>query len=227
MQKPILTGVMVLLLGLSSAGNTEPLPAPAEVILNFSTEGDQGQVHLGELIPVKFSYSAATAGRYIRVSQNHKLTAGHGLEVTCSPPVDPVRRSPAMTVVDDRFGKMLNPCGGVGGGFGGGCTHCDQEQPLTTTPISFGLVPLNTYVRFRTAGTYTCIAASADVTTASSEEKIRSALLVKSNPVDLTIVEDAAWADSAARAYAEAYDELCRGDDVPEHRRLDSMPGPR
>jgi hypothetical protein len=140
--------------------------------------------------------------------QNRLLALPHTAWRSISFMLDPTKaehiQSPAMTVVDDRFGKMLNPCGGVGGGFGGGCTHCDQEQPLTTTPISFGLVPLNTYVRFRTAGTYTCIAASADVTSASSEEKIRSALLVKSNPVDLTIVEDAARPDSAARA-------LCRG----------------
>jgi hypothetical protein len=40
---------------------------------------------------------------------------------------------------------------------------------------------------------------------------------VKSNPVDLTIVEDPEWAQSAAINYADAYDKLCRGDDVADH----------
>jgi hypothetical protein len=45
--------------------------------------------------------------------------------------------------------------------------------------------------------------------------------LVKSNPVLLTIVNDPGWADSAAVAYAGAYEKLCRGDDVAENRFLE------
>jgi hypothetical protein len=126
-----------------------------------------------------------------------------------------------VTGTNDKFGEMLMaPCGGVGGGFGGGCTDCDSEQPLTATAINFGPVALNYYVRFRTSGAYSCIASSADVTTASSEERLRSALLVKSNPVELTIVGDPGWARSAAISYADAYDKHCRGDDVAEHRSM-------
>jgi len=44
---------------------------------------------------------------------------------------------------------------------------------------------------------------------------------VKSNPVDLKIVEDSGWATSAAIKYAAAYDKLCRGDDVPGHHSLE------
>jgi hypothetical protein len=40
---------------------------------------------------------------------------------------------------------------------------------------------------------------------------------VNSNPIVLTIVNDPAWAHSAAIAYAGAYEKLCRGDDVPRH----------
>lgn len=83
------------------------------------------------------------------------------------------------------------------------------------------VVPLNTYVRFRTPGTYTCEASSADITTSPRDEKIRPALLVKSNPVLLTIVNDPGWAHSAAIAYAGAYEKLCRGDDVAENRFLE------
>jgi hypothetical protein len=42
--------------------------------------------------------------------------------------------------------------------------------------------------------------------------------LVKSNPVVLTVADDPAWAHSAGLALADAYDKLCRSDDVPEHR---------
>jgi hypothetical protein len=52
------------------------------------------------------------------------------------------------------------------------------------------------------------------------DEKIRPALLVKSNPITLTIVDDPAWARPAATVYADAYDKVCRGDDIAEHRSL-------
>jgi hypothetical protein len=115
---------------------------------------------------------------------------------------------------------MLNaPCGGVGGGTVGGCGDCDGEYPLTATALTFGVVPLNTYVRFRMPGTYTCEASSADITSTPRDEKIRPALSVKSNPL-LTIVNDPVWAHSAVLAYAGVYEKLCRGDDVAERRFL-------
>jgi hypothetical protein len=73
------------------------------------------------------------------------------------------------------------------------------------------------YVRFRTSGAYSCVASAADVTTTLPDEKTRTALLLRSNPVVLTIVNDPEWAHSAAVAYADAYEKVCRGDDVPEH----------
>jgi len=89
---------------------------------------------------------------------------------------------------------------------------------LSTTAINFGPVPLNKYVRFRNGGAYRCIASSADVTTASAEEPLRSALLVRSNPLGFTVVDDPVWAHSVAANYAETYDKLCHGNDVPEQR---------
>jgi hypothetical protein len=63
--------ILILIGGLSSfSQNSAPVSTPAEVILGFSTEGDRHQFHLGELIPVKFSYAATTPGRYIWVSQS-------------------------------------------------------------------------------------------------------------------------------------------------------------
>ncbi|HEY2495975.1 MAG TPA: hypothetical protein VGK24_02800 [Candidatus Angelobacter sp.] len=88
---------------------------------------------------------------------------------------------------------------------------------MTETALSFGVVPLNTYVRFRMPGTYTCEASSADITTTSRDEKIRPALLVNSNPISLTIVNDPGWAHFSVLAYADAYENLCHGD-AAEHR---------
>lgn len=112
------------------------------------------------------------------------------------------------------FEAMLNSCGGVVGGVGGGCEDCDSETSLGPTELGFGTMPLNTYVRFRTSGTYTCTASAADVTMVSRDEKVRPALLMKSNPVVLTITDDLAWSRSADSTYADVYDKVCRGDNV-------------
>ncbi|MDQ1692512.1 MAG: hypothetical protein QOH85_47 [Acidobacteriaceae bacterium] len=221
MQKLFLSiGVVLIVLLSSFAQNVEPVSASADVVLKLGTEGDGHQFHLGELIPVKFSYSAKTPGRYVWVSQSRKLAGGRSLEISCSPSAERVSLNP-RSVDDVTFGQMLDaPCGGVGGGGGGGCGDCDRDYLLTATALTFGVVPLNTYVRFRTPGTYTCEASSADITTTPRDEKIRPALLVKSNPVLLTILDDPGWAHSAALACAGVYEKLCRGDDVAEHRFL-------
>jgi hypothetical protein len=80
---------------------------------------------------------------------------------------------------------------------------------------------MNEYVRFCSAGTYTCQASTAQVTSTARNEEIRPALLVKSTPIILTIVDDPGWAHSAAFANASAYEQLCRGNDVAEHRFLE------
>jgi hypothetical protein len=221
MKKRVLGAVVVFILVLSSyAQRVEPVPAPADVALELGTEGGEHQFHFGELIPIKFSYSANGSGRYSRVGNGTKLAGGHALEIACSPAAE--RVTPYSTSPDDvAFGQILNAdCGGVGFGSGGGCGDCDGEQPLTTAALTFGIVPLNTYGRFRTPGIYTCQGSSAEITATSRDEKIRKALLVKSNPITLTIVDDPAWARPAAAVYADTYDKLCRGDDVAEHRSL-------
>jgi hypothetical protein len=55
---------------------------------------------------------------------------------------------------------------------------------------------------------------------APRDEKVRPALLVKSNPVVLTIIDDPAWTRSSDIVYADAYDQLCRGDPVARTRLL-------
>jgi hypothetical protein len=220
MQKLFPTAGVVLIAVLLCAQSVSPLPGPADVTLELGTEGAGHQFHLGELIPIKFSYRAQTPGKYFWVSQSSKLAGGRSLEISCSPSAERVGM-PLSSVDAVSFDQMLNaPCGGVGGGFSGGCGDCDWEQPLTDTALSFGVVPLNTYIRFRTPGTYTCEASSAEVTEAPRDEKIRPALLVKSNRIVLTIINDPVWAHSASIANADAYERLCRADDVTEHRSL-------
>jgi hypothetical protein len=219
----ILLSIVLLALVFSSfSQNSDPLPAPTDVVLRFSTEGDQHNFHLGELIPVKFSYSAAIPGNYFLVMQSGKLRGGGGRQISCSPPAEPANswRQPAPKGAT--FSQMLMaPCGGVGVGSGGGgeCGDCDGGIQLGIEPVNFPGA-LNVYVRFRTPGTYTCIASSADITTAPADEKIRPALLVSSNPLALNITDDPAWAHSVAIGYEDAYSKLCHSDPVPEGQLL-------
>lgn len=217
---PLIAGVAFVFGLCLFAQSHESIPAPADLVLDFRVEGAQQQFHLGELIPARYSYTAATPGRYVWVSQSQKLDGGSGLEISCSPSAEQVTRPP-LWPESLKFQAMLQgTCGGVGGGSGGGCVDCDWEQPLGSSPLGFGPVPLNTYVRFHAPGTYACIASAADVTTADAKERIRPALLVKSRPIILKIVSDPAWANSAVSAYAAAYDQLCPSDKAAEQHFL-------
>lgn len=221
MQRLILsTGVLLVLVPSCFAQDAQPLPAPDDVVLQFKTDGDIHDFHVGELIPIKYAYSAKTPGRYLLVNQSSKLEGGHPFEVSCSPPTQPAL--PHASHDSLTFNLMLMaPCSaGYGGGIGGGCFDCNGAVPLTPTPLSFGVLPINKYVRFRAAGTYTCEASSADIASAPLDEKSQPALLVRSNPLVLTIIDDPVWAHSAVLSYGDAYAKLCRGDDVVQHRFL-------
>ena len=232
MQKLLLTAIVTFFSCFSSfAQNIEPVPAPADVLLNFTTENDRHQFHLGEFIPITYSYAATTPGKYAWVVSSSKIVGSRGLQVTCSPAADPPRLPPWLAQADraakDKFDEMLNPlCPGAGRGMGGsaggvfGCCDGEGGMPLGNTPLGFGVLPLNLYVRFRSPGRYSCVASSAEVTTASSKEEPRQALLVKSKPLDLEIVDDPTWSRSAAATYAIAYDKSCRGNDLPERNFL-------
>ena len=223
MRKSLLIAVVFMLALPPFAQNVEPLPAPADIVLELVTERSV-QFHLGEFIPIKFAYSAKVSGRYSWVGNGAKLAGGKALDITCSPAAERVQDRQSLPE-RTTFEQMLSAtCSGVGAGAGGGlagaCADCDGDVPLTTTALTFGVVPLNRYVRFRTPGTYTCQASSAEVTATSHTEKVRPALLVKSNPIVLTIVDDPGWAHAAATEYANSYDRFCRGEDVVEHRSL-------
>lgn len=222
MQKVFITiGLVLFVLRSSSAQDVGPVPAPADVALKLGTEADLHRFQLGELIPITFSYSASIPGRYTWVSRSGTLAGGRSVEITCKPAADRVSGI-AKSGRDLTFAQILSaPCGGVVGGVFGGCSDCDAEYALTEKPLAFGVVPMNEYVRFHTPGTYTCQASSAQVTSTSRDGYIRPALLVKSNPLILTIVDDPASAHSTAMANARVYDRICRGDDVAKHRFLE------
>jgi hypothetical protein len=222
MQKIFATiGLVLSVLLSSSAQDVAPVPAPPDVALKLGTEADPLRFHLGELIPITFSYSVSIPGRYIWVTRSSTLAGGRSVEITCKPAAEPVSGIP-KSGPDLTFAQILiAPCGGVGGSAFGACADCDGEYPLTEKPLAFGVVPMNEYIRFCTPGTYTCQASSAQVTSTSRNEKIRPALLVKSNPITLTLIDDPSWAHSAILANASAYERLCRGDDVAQSHFLE------
>src|ERR1700740_831742 len=95
MQKLFLNPGVVLIFLLSSFGqSSQPVSAPADVALELGIEGHGQQFHLGELIPVKFSYSAKGPGTYIWVGQSRKLVGGKSLEISCSPSTERVSTPP-------------------------------------------------------------------------------------------------------------------------------------
>ncbi len=215
-----LAAVVVTLPLSSLAQDVEPLPAPPDVVLEFSTEGDQQQFHLGELIPVRFSYIARTDGKYAVVSMRESIAGNRTVQVSCSPEAEKIsarRFSPDITPLEQ---ILLAPCGGSGGGSGWGCSDCDGELTLTTEKRVSESSPLNSHIHFRVGGTYTCEAESTEVTTTRREQEPPPTLLVKSNPITLNMVDDPAWSHSAVANYTGAYDENCRGDDVAEKRPL-------
>src|SRR5215475_1411192 len=116
MQKLFLTtGVVLILLVSSLAQSSQPISAPDDVVLRLETEGDGQQFHLGELIPVKCSYTAKVPDTYFWVSQSSRLVGGHSLKISCSPSGERVS-TPPRSPDEVTFGQMLNaPCGGVGG----------------------------------------------------------------------------------------------------------------
>ena len=122
MQKLFLTTGVVLVLLLSSfAQSWQPVSAPDDVVLKPETEGDGQQFHLGELIPIKFSYTAKVPGTYFWVGQSSRLAGEHSLKISCLPSTERVSIPPSSPD-EVTFGQMLNaPCGGLGGGIGVGC----------------------------------------------------------------------------------------------------------
>jgi hypothetical protein len=215
MQKIFVTvGLVLFVLLSSSAQDVAPVPAPPDVAFKFATEADLHRFHLGELKPITFSYSSTIPGRYIWVTRGTTLAGGRSVEITCKPAVESVSGN-SESDAGLTFERVLNaPCMGLGAGGFGVCADCDGEYPLTEKPLGFGAVPMNEYVRFCAPGTYTCQASSAQVTSASRNEELRPALLLKSDPIILTVVDDPAWAHSAVLANASAYERLCRGDDL-------------
>ena len=221
MKRLLSLAAVVVTLPLSSlAQDVEPLPAPPDVVLEFSTEGDRQQFHVGELIPVRFSYIARTDGKYAVVSMRESIAGNRTVQVLCSPEAEKISArgfSPDITPLEQ---ILLAPCGGSGGGSGWGCSDCDGELTLTTEKRVSESSPLNSHMRFRVGGTYTCEAESPEVTTTRREQEPPPILLVKSNPIKLNIIDDPVWSHSAVANYSGAYDENCRGADVPEKRPL-------
>lgn len=216
----LLAAVVFVTACLSFAQDDRPICAPDDILLELKIEGNTLRFHLGESIPVKYSYSAKISGKYFLVNNTNQLAGGSGFEISCSPAAQRTNMS-SVSADSFAFDRMLYAfCQGAGGGMGGGCSDCAGELALTAFPIGFGTVPLNTFVRFNKSGTYVCQASSAQVTNMPRAEKLRPALLVKSNPITLNIVEDPAWARAASAEYANAYRTLCRDDATAARSQL-------
>jgi hypothetical protein len=192
---------------------SQPIMAPDDVHLSLRTANERDHFRVGEPIPVEASYSA-NSQQYIYVTNAAKLAGGYPLQIECTPKVESIFQADrAVRAQQSRFQEILvDPtCGaGIGGGIGGGCGDCDGEITLGSSPLRFANWDLNKYVRFSHSGTYSCRATSAQITTAQKEEKYRSALLLQSNLLTVTLTDDPAWAHAEANALGANYRTDCR-----------------
>lgn len=230
LRSSLLVGFFTMLLVAAAAGqSTEPVPAPPDVFLELQIAASSNRFPLGDLIPIQYSYWSSTPGKYFYVNGGVPLEGMRSLEISCSPPVESARRVIGMSIVKPESGSsfwemLLAPCGGVGGGIGRGigrCFDCNSEIPLTTTKLTFGKIPLNSYVRFRIAGVYSCHADAAEITATPQGAENRYALLVRSEPIVLRIVNDPIWSKAAANAYSQAFAARCQGANAKSERFLE------
>ncbi len=198
------------------AQSPQPNMAPNEVNLSIGTADKRVHFFLGEPIALEVSYSAASR-RYLYVSNPKKLVGGRSLQIECAPPVESVfDTARTRDAQGSRFQQMLiDPVcmgAGIGGSIGGACGDgdCDWEQPLGNSPLRFGSGNLNQYLRFRSSGTYSCRATSAQITTAPKDESDRPALSLQSNLLTITLTDDPAWARAEALALGATYKTDCR-----------------
>ena len=215
------SGALLILSVSTFAQDAGSLQAPDDVVLQLTTEQDIHRFHVGELIPIKYSYSSKSPGKFFWVEKSERLDGGRPFEISCSAPAEPMTPHPHSADYMT-FGQMLIgacPGAGFGGSVGGGCGDCDGAIPISSSSLAFSS-PLNIYVRFVKAGTYTCQASSADITNAPPGDEKQTALRVVSNPLELTLIDDARWQHEAAISYGEAYGQLCRGDVIAENRFL-------
>jgi len=174
--------VFVALLLMSSASAQDASRA-TPVMLLIPNEG-RTEFHLGERISLKIGYAAQ--GDNFRVEEYSSTQ-----HISCSPSegtIDRKRDHGHLSVL-----WFLSACRGVSAGVLG-CLTQYRYKTLGPEPSWYPIF-FDHRVQFTRAGTYSCVAEAEAVL--RFKERIRT----RSNPVQLTIVEDDTWAhDTFSRA---------------------------
>ncbi|HET9743601.1 MAG TPA: hypothetical protein VFQ00_12685 [Terriglobales bacterium] len=205
---PLLASVLLMLANLGQAQAPEPIPAPDDILFQFQTQSGQTRFHLGETIPVTFTFSSSSQGQYVFTD----CGAWHRpMNISCSPATDIPIRSLAHPEFNE-FERMLSPC--LGPGWSDGYYGCAEPIPLGVTPVRFP-APLSRYVRFSAPGRYACVATSTQVGKIAGGNS-GPPLMTKSEPLTFEIVDDPNWSHAAAEAYDQTYAKFCRTDDLKE-----------
>jgi hypothetical protein len=210
----VLLGFVILLLRLAStAQNVAPTPAPDTVTLQLTTEDQRHQYYLGELIKLRFVYSGLLANRDLWVDMNPQFVraGGGAIQIKCDPP-PPLRvQTGSLKHLRNFESMVLGSCSDAklnlriqsGGVLSGIVSYPIQDS------VPFGPVPVTDYVRLSSPGKYTCHATSIQLTS-RGQENVH--FLLKSNSLELTIVDDPEWSRKAALNYGEAFEKSCLGE---------------
>lgn len=210
--RPLFQTTLLLFSLVAGAQNATPIPAlaPDTVTLQLTTEDQRNQYHLGEVIKLRLLYSGLLANRDLWVNMDPEFVrvGGGAIQVNCDPPPPTRARTGSLKHLRNFESMVLGSCSDAkfnlhiqyGGVLSGIVSYPIQDS------VPFGPVPITDYVRLGSPGKYTCHVTSIQLTS-RGQDKVH--FLLKSNSLELTIVDHPEWAHQAALNYGEAFEKSC------------------
>jgi hypothetical protein len=178
---------------------------PSDLRYELATKDGRTVFHLGEAIELEESYSADVSKKYLLLSLPEQVK-GHPVQVMIEPGRGVIDR-----VQDD--GKrsadpilQANCFYGHGGGIGSGCSHCDRQWLLTSSPLR---IPISVTRQFQITepGHYSFQAKATNVVVAPLDMQSSAPIALTSNKLDIDVVEDSQWSRETLWQAIERFDK--------------------
>lgn len=178
---------------------------PSDLHYELATKDGRPVFHLGEAIELEESYSADVSKKYLLLSLPQQVK-GHPVQVMIEPGRGVIDR-----VQDD--GKrsadpilQTNCFYGHGGGIGSGCSHCDRQWLLTSSPLR---IPISVTRQFQITepGHYSFQAKATNVVVAPLDMQSSAPIALTSNKLDIDVVEDSQWSRETLTAAIDQFNK--------------------
>lgn len=180
----------------ASVSESSEIPAqPPDMHLILSPKEGRTQFHLGEIVDFDVAYSSSSSapGKYLLLTMPSKIH-GHAARLTVEPAQHVIDRS-KDSGMRNIYPILHANCGtGFSGGVGGGCSDCDDDLPLASSPIHFPY-PLCAQFQITEPGRYIVQAESDDVILAPLSVDTSKAIPLTSNSVEIEVVDDPMWSE--------------------------------